>query len=227
MARHVSQSWSSYFGAGTVTSMTLAFLVAALGLGLPVLWRMRQVFVTARRDDREVADAILILGRSLEGDRPTPVFLARLRHGFELYREGLAPRLIVAGGLTGRATRTEAQAGRDVLLELGAPADQVLCEDESCHTLDNLKNVRAALAERGWRRLLVVSDPLHLARAAAFARGFRLDVRLSGARAAPPRPGSLRWWQRAAQEACLLHWYHVGVAYSRAIRSERLLSRVT
>ncbi|HEX4953671.1 MAG TPA: YdcF family protein [Thermoanaerobaculia bacterium] len=227
MARHVSQSWNSYFGSGTVTSMTLAFLVAFLGLGLPVLWRMRQVLVTARREDREAADAILILGRALDHDRPTPVFLARLHHGFELHRSGLAPRLIVAGGLTGTATRTEAQAGREVLLELGAPAAAVLCEDESCHTLDNLRHMRAVVAERGWRRLLVVSDPLHLARAAAFARGFSLEVGLSGARQAPPRPGSLGWWRRALQEACLLHWYHVGVAYSRAIRSERLLSRVS
>jgi hypothetical protein len=32
---------------------------------------------------------------------------------------------------------------------------------------------------------------------------------------------------RAMREGFLLHWYHVGLAYSRAIGSRRMLERVT
>jgi uncharacterized SAM-binding protein YcdF (DUF218 family) len=224
MPRHVSQSWSSFLGPGAVVSLVLASLVAILGLGLPVLWRLWQVLQRARRDERRPADAILILGRALKDDRITRVFAARLDHAAELYRDGLAPIVIVTGGLTGEATRTEADAGREYLLERGIPAAAILCEDRSRHTLENLFNAREDLRQRGLRRVLLISDPLHLARASAMATGLGLEVATSPA----PCPGSaIGWAARALSEAFFLHWYRTGVAYSRLIRSRRVLARVT
>jgi len=214
-------------GPGGLSSLSLAFATGLLGAGLPVAWRTRQVLAAAASDERRPADAILILGRELVDDRPTAVFRARLDHGAQLYREGWAPLVIVSGGLTGTARRSEAAAGREHLLAAGIPAAAIHTEDSSRHTLENLFFVRETLRRQGWRRLILVSDPLHLARALAFARGLSLEVACSAARAAPPRRGSLLWWLRAGREAFLLHWYHVGLAYSRCIRSERLLGRVT
>ncbi|MCM2269701.1 MAG: YdcF family protein, partial [Thermoanaerobaculia bacterium] len=131
------------------------------------------------------------------------------------------------GGLTGTARRSEAAAGREFLLARGVAGDRIWVEERSRFTLENLYYVRDSLRELGLRRLIVVSDPLHLARAATMARGLGLDVVCSPARAAPPPPGSAAWWLRALREGFLLHWYHVGLAYSRAIRSRRLLSRVS
>lgn len=210
-----------------MTSFVLALLLAVVGLGLPIAWRLRQVLRGAGRDLRGPADAVLVLGRSLEGGRPSEVFLARLDHGLELWRTGLAGHLVVAGGVTGKATRSEAEVGKEYLEAQGAPPAKVLAEDRSRHTLENLFNVREELRRRGWSKLLVVSDPLHMARASALAHGLGLDVEPCPAAASPPRRGSLGWWLRATQEAAMLHWYHVGVAYSRAIGSERLLRRVT
>ena len=225
MSRHVNDRWSDYLGPGGVSSLLVAGLLEVLGLGLPVLLQLRRVIGFARRDEREHADVILVVGRALRANLPTSAFAARLEHGAALLRAGLAPRLIVAGGLTGDATRTEAEAGRDHLLGIGVPAEAILCEGRSRHTLENLANVRATLRLHGWRRLLVVSDPLHLARVAALARGLGIDFRCSPARDAMPR--GTRYWLRALYEAHLLHWYHAGVAYSRLTRNERNLARVT
>jgi uncharacterized SAM-binding protein YcdF (DUF218 family) len=214
-------------GPGGASSLSLAFVTGLLGLGVPVAWRLGEVLRHARRDERAAADAILVLGRELAGDRPTPVFRARLEHGARLWREGWAERIVVSGGLTGTASRSEAEAGREALVELGVPESAIWTEHGSRHTLENLFNVRATLLRHGLARLLLVSDPLHLARAAALARGLALEFSCSAAAAAPPLRGSGGWWLRAVREAFLLHWYHVGVAYSRAIGSERLLARVT
>lgn len=222
MPRHVTDSWRDFLGPGAVTTFLLAVVVAALGLGVPVWVRLRQVIQQASRDERGEADAIVVLGRQLVGDQPSEVFLARLRHGAALWREGLAPVVVVTGGLTGAATRTEAAAGAEVLAALGLPASAILREDLSRHTLENLFNVRRHLGTN--QRLLVVSDALHLARAAALARNLGLAVRCS------PAPGAIagwRWGLRAMREAFMVHWYHVGVAWSRAIGSRRLLSRVS
>jgi uncharacterized SAM-binding protein YcdF (DUF218 family) len=215
-------------GPGGLSSLSLAFATGALGLGLPVLWRMRRVLATARGGrGPQHADAILVLGRELARDRPTEVFRARLEHGARLWREGWAPLVIVSGGMTGRATLSEARAGQDFLVAAGLPREAIWTEDASRHTLENLYFAREHLRQHGWSRLLLVSDPLHLERAATLARGLGLDVACAPAVASPPRRGSASWWKRAFHEAFLLHWYHVGLAYSRAIRSERMLERVT
>lgn len=217
----------SLLSPGVLSSFLLASLTALLGFGVPVVRRWLQVRSSARHDGATQADAILIVGRALVADRPTPVFIARLNHGLELFRRGFAPRIVVAGGLTGNARRSEAAAGQEYLLASGAPPEVVHCEDQSRHTLENLFNTRETLRRSGWRSLIVVSDPLHLARIGDFARGLGLICHLSPALEAPPRPGSLAWHLRALREACLLHWYHVGMTYSRALGSRRLLDRVT
>lgn len=220
-------SFREKLGPGGLASLLLAFATNLLGLGLPVAWRLRHVLRQAARDDRGPADAILVLGRQLDGDEPSPVFRARLAHAAELWRAGLAPRVVVAGGITGASSRSEAAVGRDLLAALGVPRDCVWLEEHSQHTLENLWYVRQTLRREGLSRLLLVSDPLHLARALAMARGLALDVVASPAKAAPPRPGTTAWWWRAVRESFFLHWYRTGIVYSRLIRSERQLVRVT
>jgi len=214
-------------GPGGFTSLALAFGWGAVTLGVPVWCCLWRVLAASRRGPLRPADAILVLGRRLEGDRPTEVFRQRLEHAASLWHMGLAPRVIVSGGLTGDATWSEAEAGRSWLLEQGLPDELVFAEDRSQHTLENLFNIREDLRARKWSSLILVSDPLHLGRALACSRGFGLDVTGSPASGCPPRPGGFGWWARALREAFLLHWYRTGYAYSRLIRSERQLSRVT
>jgi uncharacterized SAM-binding protein YcdF (DUF218 family) len=225
MPRHVSERWRDFLGPGAVPSLLAAVAFAVFGLGIPVLLRLRQVLGMARRDERGPADAILVVGRALERDQVTSAFAARLEHAAELYAAGLAPRIVVAGGLTGDATRTEAAAGREHLLALGIPGEAIVCEGRSRHTLENLVHVRATVRERGWSRLLCVSDPLHLARVRDLARGLGLQVACSPARRAAP--AGWRYYTWAIREAQLLHWYHAGVRYSRLTGNQRYLARVT
>ena len=214
-------------GPGGFASFALAAGSVILLLGLPLIGRMIQVLRGAREDAPAPSDAILVMGRKLQADKPSEVFVARLAHAESLWRAGLAPRIIVAGGLTGRASISEAEAGRAWLMARGLPYETVLTEDQSQHTLENLFLVRETLRVQGWRTLLMVSDPLHLARAMALAGGLGLAARPAPARACPPVKGSFGWWKRAAFEAFFLHWYRTGMLYSRIIGSKRQLERVT
>jgi uncharacterized SAM-binding protein YcdF (DUF218 family) len=220
-------SFLQKLGPGGAATLGLAVLTALGFAGLPWAFRFRQVLRGIHGDEPAPADAILVLGRRLEQDRPTQVFEARLAHAEALWRRRLAPRIFVAGGTTGSARRSEAEAGRDWLVARGVPRSALFLEDRSQHTLENLFNVRTDLRAAGWLTLLMVTDPLHLARAKATAQGLDLDVRCSPAQESLPVRGSLAWWRRAAFEAFLLHWYHTGMAYSRLVGSKRQLERVT
>ncbi len=225
MPRHSTETWSSFLGPGAVSSFLLASSLAVVGIGLPVLYRLRQVLRQSQGEPPRRADAVLVLGRVLRGDQPTPVFAARLEYGRDLHLAGWAPRIVIAGGLTGDARRSEAAAGEEYLVDRGLAPELILREDRSRHTLENLYFVRESWREHGWRSVLLVSDPLHLARAVAYARGLGLEVVPSPAMAASPKKAG--YALRALREAFFLHWYHVGVVYSRLIRSRRLLERVT
>lgn len=214
-------------GPGGLASFLLAAGGSVLLLGLPVGWHLRRVLREAEGDPIEPADLILVLGRRLQGDRPTAIFEARLAHAADLWRRGLAPRILVAGGLTGRSTLSEAEAGRAWLAGHGVPAEALFTEDQSQHTLENLFHVRETLRTENWGAPILVSDGLHLARAGALAEGLGLRVHRSAAPGCPPHRGSWAWYRRAVTEAFFLHWYHTGMVYSRIIGSRRQLERVT
>lgn len=214
-------------GPGGLASLVVALASGVVTFGIPLWFCYRKIQAASKGGPLRPADAILVLGRRLEGDQLSGVFKQRLKHAADLWLMGFASRVIVSGGITGNATWSEAEAGRAWLLEQGLPDELVLAEDRSQHTLENLFNIREDLRLKGWSTLILVSDPLHLARALAFSRGLGLEVIGSPATACPPRPGSFGWWTRSLREAFLLHWYRTGMAYSRLIRSKRLLSRVT
>jgi vancomycin permeability regulator SanA len=212
-------------GPGGFASLLLAMLSSLLLF--PVLLRVRRVLRESVGAIPAPSDLILVLGRRLEADRPTAVFEGRLAFAEDLWRGGLSSRILVAGGITGKASLSEAEAGQAWLLARGVPLEALLLEDHSQHTLENLFLVRERMQEQGWRSLLLVSDPLHLARAGALAAGLRMNFCCIAANGCPPRRGSLGWWARVLSESFYLHWYATGMWYSRLIRSDRQLARVT
>ncbi|MBZ0114230.1 MAG: YdcF family protein [Thermoanaerobaculia bacterium] len=231
MAPQVRERWRDFLGPGTVPSLAFAAATMVGGLGLPLLWWTYRVWRRSGESTPIPADVILVLGRALEGDRISRVFAERLARSAELWREGLAPLVFVAGGLTGQATRTEAAAGIEELERLGVPTEVLVGEGSSRYTLENLSHVRGMLAARGVGRqsrprFLIVSDPLHTARISSYATGLGLDHHFAPAFAAAPST-RLRRWVRMFNEACFIHWYHAGVFYSRLVGNDEYLDRVS
>src|SRR5437016_13039691 len=57
------------------------------------------VAIQAAHDEAAGADAIAVLGAAQYNGRPSPVFRARLDHAATLYQRGLAPLVLVTGGV--------------------------------------------------------------------------------------------------------------------------------
>lgn len=146
---------------------------------------MLRVSVVARRDQRPRSDVIVVLGASQYDGRPSPVLRARLEHALALYRAGVAPVLAPIGGKRPTDWCTEAEACRTWLLGQGVPAQDVLAIGEGVDTVRSLRALERACAERGWRSVVLVSDPWHQLRCLTIAADLGLRAASSPTRHGP------------------------------------------
>lgn len=162
----------------------LLFVVVSVGVLTPVVvgWR---VWYEARQDDRPPSDAIIVLGAAQYDGRPSPYFEYRLRHAFELYRDGVAPAIVTVGGKQTGDRVTEAAAGRDFLVGLGAEAGDIVAVETGRDTLQSMIAVGAAYRERGWDSGVVVTDPWHSLRSNKMAQENGVDAVSSPTRSGP------------------------------------------
>ncbi len=131
------------------------------------------VLVVAQLDQREAADVIVVLGAAQYNGRPSPVFRARLDHALELWGEGLAPAIVVTGGVGRGDKESEATVGRRYLLARQVPDSALVVQPQGRSTQASMNAVAAWLGERGRRRAILVSDPFHMLR-------LRLEARRTG-----------------------------------------------
>lgn len=150
----------------------LLVLLLAWLLGV-IAW----IFWVGERDQASNADAIIVLGAAAYDAKPSPVFQERIRHGLDLYRAGYAPLLIFTGGYGGSGARfSESQVARRYALREGIPDDAILIETASRNTEQNLVEARRLMEQRGLHRVIIVSDPLHMARALRLSRALGIEA---------------------------------------------------
>src|SRR5690606_14876909 len=151
------------------------------------------------------ADAIIVLGAAAYDAVPSPVFRARIEHGLDLYRSGHAGLLLFTGGYGGGGARfAESQVARRYAMRAGIPERDILIESSSQTTYQNLFQARQLMLEHQLQRAIVVSDPLHMARALRLCR--RLGIQAVGSPTPSTRFRSFRTrWEFLAREVCFYH----------------------
>jgi uncharacterized SAM-binding protein YcdF (DUF218 family) len=164
---------SRVFGA-----LVLAALLLVASTAAAIWW-------TARQDSRPQSDAIVVLGSAQYNGVPSSIFEARLEHALSLWEDGVAPVVVTVGGKAAGDQFTEAEAGRDYMLEAGIPAESLLPVQEGVDTLESMRAVGAAFAERGWSDAVLVTDPWHAMRAERMAEDAGIAAESSPTRQGP------------------------------------------
>lgn len=163
------------FAAGAVAAALLVALVDATDR---VDWLVAPLLVP---DAAGPAEAIVVPGAGVLGPRCEPNFqaLRRTIAAARLFREGRAPLVVFSGGpSTAFPGCTIATSMGEFAVQLGVPREAVVLETASRTTHENAVDTRALLAPRRIRHVLVVTDALHVRRAAACFRheGFTVDT---------------------------------------------------
>ena len=150
--------------------MLRLFAAAVVGLILAFGWASFRIWDTGNRDDRQHADAIVVLGAAQYDGRPSPVFRARLDHAVDLFEAGVAPYLVVTGGKAQGDRTTEAAAARAFAIARGVPTGAIIVEDRGRTTLESLLSVAKLLRDQHLGSAVYVSDRTHMLRVLRIAR---------------------------------------------------------
>lgn len=155
-------------------------------LPLMVLGFMLYSWIYQHLPKQRDVDFIVVLGCGLNGDKVTPLLASRLEAGMH-YRETYSPRatFLVSGGRGRDESVSEAAAMRDYLIERGVSPSDILIEDESTTTWENLRFSKPIMERANPSYACVcVTNNFHVFRSALFARNVGINGQAVGAKTA-------------------------------------------
>jgi uncharacterized SAM-binding protein YcdF (DUF218 family) len=159
------------------------------------------VVIWGARDHAREADAIVVLGAAQYVGRPSPVLKARLDHAVGLWSRGLAPLLIVTGGMGAGDTTSEGAVSRQYALKRGVPDSAILVEREGRTTRESLRAVAAIMRGRELDRAILVSDSFHMLRLSIVAEGLGLTAYTSPTPTSPIAASRSQMWRYVLSES--------------------------
>ena len=135
---------------------------------------------------RKEPDSIIVLGSGLIGDKVPPLLAQRLTKGKTIYDQFHGrPKLIVSGGQGADELTSEAAAMANYLIEQGVPEEDILIENRSRTTFENLTFSKAILEKEGLgKHVLIVTNSFHTLRAGVFMRRLKIPGRSVGSKTA-------------------------------------------
>lgn len=135
-------------------------------------------------------DFIIILGSGLIGDRVPPLLASRIDRGILFYneqkiRDKIIPKFIVSGGKGKDELISEAEAIKRYLVQKGIPESDIILEDKSTNTYENMKFSKQKMdsIKKKYKSIFVTNN-FHLLRAGIYAKKAGLKANGIGSKTA-------------------------------------------
>lgn len=114
-------------------------------------------------------DYIIVLGAGIKGTRVTPLLASRINKGIELLQRNPQAKLILSGGQGPGEDIPEGVAMAAYTREKGVSDEQIIIEDQSKNTRENLL-FSSQLMEKKNPKIALVTTSYHVFRALVFAK---------------------------------------------------------
>jgi uncharacterized SAM-binding protein YcdF (DUF218 family)/lysophospholipase L1-like esterase len=160
-----------------------------------------------RGDTHGPADAIVVLGAGVIGPCiPNDNGVRRVLHGARLWREGRARTLLITGGTADTACPVAVAMAR-LATEIGIPESDLVIESVSLSTHENAQRSATVLRGLGIRRVVIVTDILHMSRAQASFEHYGIAVERSSVPVYEGHANNVSMLASAAREFLALAYY--------------------
>ena len=172
-----------------------------------------RIYTFGNNETDRKADAAIVLGAAVWGNQVSPVFRERINHALDLYRQGKVRKIIFTGGQGNSNEPTEAIAARAYAIQNGANPTDLLIEQKSHTTFENLVYAKQVADANALQKVLIVSDPLHMKRAILMAHDIGLDAYPS-----PTPTTRYQGWRSQSMELGRETYYYTGYLISRLFK---------
>lgn len=152
------------------------------------------------------ADVIAIFGAAQYAGHPSPVYRARLDHGYELFEKGMAPVVITTGGAGQDPEFSEGGVGRDYLLRRGVPERALIAETQGSDTAQSAARVANIMRVNGMHHCIAVSDAYHVFRIRALLEREGVEVEVAPRPESRPHSPWERFWAVMREAMSYLIW---------------------
>ncbi|OZM71206.1 hypothetical protein CFN78_20580 [Amycolatopsis antarctica] len=180
----------------TIAAVAIPALAALSYVGFLFCCYLGYAFLYGRLRIRPGIDFVVVLGSRVIDGRIPPLLASRLDKAKLLYSteraSGAEPMIVTSGGQGTDEALPESHAMADYLLAAGVPETDVLREDRSTTTEQNLAFSHELMEQRkpGYR-CVVVTNNFHAYRAAIMARKATVNGQVAGS------PTALYYWPSA------------------------------
>lgn len=173
--------------------ITVSIVLAGFILIYGVL--VTYVYDMAKQDTKVKSDAIVDLGESAMGgtscfgprcrhrSAPAPHYNicleSRISHGVSLYKKHYASKIVMSGGTDKSDNVNEAETMKTIAIKYGIPASDILLENKSASTYENLAFSQKVLNRTGLHSAIIITDPSTNARAGLVASKLHYKYSLS------------------------------------------------
>ena len=157
------------------TLLTITVTVAMALFSVDISMRISSfgdIYTVETIEASEPYDCILVLGAGVEGDSPSDMLRDRLDTAIELYKKGIAPKLLMSGD-HGDVDYDEVNVMKNYAIEQGVPSEDIFMDHAGFSTYESMYRAREIF---GAERVVVVSQKYHLYRALYIGRSFGMDV---------------------------------------------------
>jgi len=205
--------------------LVVSTIVMIATAGISYLFCLKKIFNTAKNTQHlcDKNTMVCVLGKKLINEKPDYEYIARLQRASSILNDNNDSQVLLLGGKTGKASVSEAFAGKEFLLKNNIDVSRIHLEEASRNTLENIKNAIDLLIEKD-KKVVVVTNRYHLARAKQMSNGFGFDVDICAAE--DKFKINLNTLFKLMIEALHVHWYISGHYYARITKNKRIIKRV-
>lgn len=156
-----------------LVSLFILGILLVLGINFYVVFSTKSQFssIDDLKDINDI-DCILVLGAGIWGDKPSPMLEDRLLFGIDLYKNGVAPKIIVSGD-HGREEYDEVNIMKDFITEQDIPSEDVFMDHAGFSTYDSIYR---ALHIFEAKKIVIVTQDYHLYRALYIASSLGIEA---------------------------------------------------
>lgn len=153
--------------------IALMCIVLVLGINLYVTETAKKKIIKDNNfDSLKNMDCIVILGAGIWGDEPSPMLQDRLEEGIRLYKNGVAPKIIMSGD-HGRVEYDEVNVMKKYAIEKGVPSEDIFMDHAGFSTYDSVVRAKEIFDANS---IILVTQEYHLYRALYIANQFDIDA---------------------------------------------------